>query len=165
MTLHNLIIARSQALFLLLIHCDLSSISTLFIITLLFQGSSWSLVLRAQLHFRSWHLKKKKKRLNISWNAVPKAYVSLVLSLEDFLGSPQLSFHFSFPMVSQREYVSKTPLSGVIMIRSYFSSKSGSWHYWTCVRMFWKYTIIQCLCFLCFLGFKGCQIQLLLDSR
>lgn len=44
-----------------------------------------------------------------------KEYVSPVLCLEGFLGNPQLSFHFSVFMVSQREYVSKTPLFGVIM--------------------------------------------------
>jgi len=56
---------------------------------------------------------------------VPKEYVSLLLCLEGFLGSSQLSFHFSVFVASQGEYVSKTPLSRVIMITFYFTSKPG----------------------------------------
>lgn len=56
---------------------------------------------------------------------MPKKYISLVLCLEGFLSSPQLSFPFSVLVVSQREDVSKTPLSGVSMIRFYLTSKPG----------------------------------------
>lgn len=53
---------------------------------------------------------------------MPKEYVLTALYPEGFLSTPLWSFHFLVLMVSQREYVSVTALSGVIVIRFYFTS-------------------------------------------